>query len=70
MKPLRIVVVMPEAPVPFGNAAARWYYVLVRELVARGHRVTCFSASSKASELETAAVTGGVGSRPASSSRH
>jgi len=35
---------MVEAPVPFGNAAARWYYVLLRELVARGHRVTAFAA--------------------------
>ena len=54
MKPLRVVVVTLEAPVPFGNAAARWFYVLVRELVARGHRVTCFSACSKQSEMDEA----------------
>ena len=35
MTPLRIVIVILEAPVPFGNAAARWFYVLLRELVAR-----------------------------------
>jgi polysaccharide biosynthesis protein PslH len=51
---LRIVLVMIEAPVPFGNAAARWFYVLLRELVARGHRVTAFAACSKASEMEEA----------------
>ncbi len=52
MKPLRIVVVLIEAPVPFGNAAARWFYVLLRELVARGHRVTCFAACSKPAEMD------------------
>lgn len=54
MKPLRIVLVMIEAPVPFGNAAARWFYVLLRELVARGHHVTAFAACSKPSEMEEA----------------
>jgi glycosyltransferase involved in cell wall biosynthesis len=52
--PLRIVLVLLEAPVPFGNAAARWFYVLLRELVARGHRVTCFAACSKPREMEEA----------------
>jgi polysaccharide biosynthesis protein PslH len=54
VKSLRIIVVMVEAPVPFGNAAARWFYVLLRELVARGHRVTCFAACSKATEMDEA----------------
>jgi glycosyltransferase involved in cell wall biosynthesis len=54
MTPLRIVVVMIEAPVPFGNAATRWFYVLLRELVARGHRVTAFAACSKPSEMDEA----------------
>lgn len=54
LHPLRIVLVTPEAPVPFGNAAARWYYVLLRELVARGHRVTCFSACGKPSQIAEA----------------
>lgn len=54
MTPLRIVVVLLEAPIPFGNAAARWYYVLLRELVARDHRVTAFSACSKAAEMDEA----------------
>lgn len=51
---IRVVVVMIEAPLPFGNAAARWFYVLLRELVARGHRVTAFAACTKASEIEEA----------------
>jgi glycosyltransferase involved in cell wall biosynthesis len=53
-RPLRIILVMIEPPVPFGNAAARWYYVLLRGLVARGHRVTAFVASSKPAEVEEA----------------
>lgn len=35
-----IVLVLPNPPLPFGNAAARWFWVAVRGLVARGHRVT------------------------------
>ncbi|BDC50572.1 biofilm formation protein PslH [Bryobacterales bacterium F-183] len=41
-KTLRIVMVLPEPPVPFGGAAARWFYVLLCGMVARGHRVTTF----------------------------
>jgi glycosyltransferase involved in cell wall biosynthesis len=52
--PLRVVLVMLEAPVPLGNAAARWYYVLLRELVARGHRVTALAACSKPTEMDEA----------------
>ena len=36
----RIVLVLAAPPLPFGNAAARWYSVLLRTLVERGHRVT------------------------------
>ena len=54
MTPLRVVMLMIEPPVPFGNAAARWFYVLLRELTARGHRVTAFAACSKPSEMEEA----------------
>lgn len=54
MTPLRIVIVFLEAPIPFGNAAARWFYVLLRELVARGHRVVAFAACSKSSEIDEA----------------
>jgi len=54
MNSLRIVIVMIEAPVPFGNAAARWFYVLLKELAARGHRVTAFAACSNHSEIEEA----------------
>lgn len=54
MEPLRIVLVFLEAPLPFGNAAARWFYVLLRGLVERGHRVTALAACSKEEEIARA----------------
>jgi glycosyltransferase involved in cell wall biosynthesis len=54
MQSLRIIVVMIEPPLPFGNAAARWYYVLLKGLVERGHRVTAFATCSKPAEIEEA----------------
>ncbi len=54
MIPLRIVLLMIEPPLPFGNAAARWFYVLMKELVARGHTVKAFAVCSKPSDLELA----------------
>jgi glycosyltransferase involved in cell wall biosynthesis len=51
---MRIVLAMLEPPLPFGNAAARWFYVLLKELVARGHRVTAFAACSKPEEMTKA----------------
>jgi len=49
---MRILIVTALAPLPSGHAAARWFYVLLRELTRRGHRVTMFSAC--ASEREKA----------------
>jgi glycosyltransferase involved in cell wall biosynthesis len=40
---LRIVITLSDPPLPFGNAAARWYHVLIRGLSQRGHRVTTFA---------------------------
>jgi polysaccharide biosynthesis protein PslH len=54
MNSLRIVLVMIEPPLPFGNAAARWYYVLLRGLVERGHRVTAFATCGNPAELAEA----------------
>ena len=36
---MKIVLVVPACPHPFGDTAAKWFDVLVRELVRRGHRV-------------------------------
>jgi polysaccharide biosynthesis protein PslH len=54
MQKRRIVIAMIEPPLPFGNAAARWYYVLLKGLVERGHRVSAFAACSKPSEIKQA----------------
>jgi glycosyltransferase involved in cell wall biosynthesis len=55
MKPLRIVMAMIEPPLPFGSAPARWYYVLLKGLVERGHRVTAVAACSRSIDMEKAA---------------
>ena len=54
MKPLRLVLVMIEPPLPFGNAVARWYYVLLKGLAECGHRVTAFATCSQAEDVEKA----------------
>ncbi|MEA5581265.1 glycosyltransferase family 4 protein [Nodularia harveyana UHCC-0300] len=42
MKSLRILLVINSPPLPLGKADARWYYVLVKGLMERGHNVTAF----------------------------
>lgn len=54
MRSLRIVLAMIEPPLPFGNAAARWFYVLLKGLVERGHRVSAFAACSRVADIEQA----------------
>ncbi len=51
MQNLKVVIAMIEPPLPFGGAAARWFYVLLKGLVARGHKVTAFAACSKPEEI-------------------
>lgn len=43
-----------EPPDPFGNAASRWFYVLLRGLVEAGHEVTMLSSCSDAQSEERA----------------
>ncbi len=54
MKPLKIVLVMLDPPLPFGSAVGRWYYVLYHQLVARGHAVRAFAACGTPADLEKA----------------
>jgi glycosyltransferase involved in cell wall biosynthesis len=54
MRPLRVVLVMIEPPLPFGNAAARGFYVLLKGLASRGHDVTAFAACHKPEEIQQA----------------
>jgi glycosyltransferase involved in cell wall biosynthesis len=44
---MRIVVVTPAVPHPFGDTAARWFYVLITELAARGHEVVALAATEE-----------------------
>jgi len=53
MSKLRIIAVTPEAPDPFGNAAARWYYALAKGLVRRGHHLRFLSAYSPSTGEES-----------------
>jgi len=47
---MRIVVVTPAVPHPFGDTAARWFYVLITELLARGHEVVALAATEEPDE--------------------
>jgi glycosyltransferase involved in cell wall biosynthesis len=47
MMPLRILLLAPACPHPFGDTAAKWIDVLIRELVRRGHRVDLVCVSEE-----------------------
>jgi len=53
-KSLRIIIVMLEPPLPFGNAAARWFDVLLKGLINRGHDVTAFATCTNPSDIDKA----------------
>jgi polysaccharide biosynthesis protein PslH len=53
-KSLRIIIVMSEPPLPFGTAAARWFYVLLKGLIDRGHQVTAFAPCSNPADIAKA----------------
>src|SRR6185436_5926758 len=44
---LRVVLVLPAAPLPFGDTAARWFHLLARDLLARGHAVSCLTVTDE-----------------------
>jgi glycosyltransferase involved in cell wall biosynthesis len=46
----RIVLCLSDPPLPFGDAAARWFYVLLRGLVARGHDVVALAVCGDAGQ--------------------
>jgi polysaccharide biosynthesis protein PslH len=47
----QIILVMAAPPLPFGRPDSRWYYVLLKELVARGYHVTAFVACESTNEI-------------------
>jgi glycosyltransferase involved in cell wall biosynthesis len=55
MRSLRILVVFTEPPLPFGGAAARWFYVMLKGLVERGHQVTAFAPCGSVEQMATTA---------------
>ena len=51
MNPLRLLLLIPVPPLPFGSAAARWFYVLIKGLVERGHQITVFAVCNTPEEI-------------------
>jgi glycosyltransferase involved in cell wall biosynthesis len=47
---MKVIVVTPAVPHPFGDTAARWFYVLITELLARGHEVVALAATEEPDE--------------------
>ena len=54
MRPLRVVLLTLEPPLPFGNAVGRWYYVLLKGLAERGHQVAAFAACKAQADADEA----------------
>ena len=48
---MKIVIVTPAVPHPFGDTSARWFYVLITELIARGHDVVAVVATEEPDKL-------------------
>jgi polysaccharide biosynthesis protein PslH len=44
---MKIIIVTPAVPHPFGDTAARWFYVLISELLGRGHEVVAIAATEE-----------------------
>jgi len=51
MRSLRILLVLNEVPLPFGHALGRWYSVLLRGLMERGHRVTAYATCADTKDI-------------------
>ena len=47
---MNVVAVFPAVPQPFGDTAARWFYVLVKELLQRGFRISSLVVSEERRE--------------------
>jgi polysaccharide biosynthesis protein PslH len=48
----KIVIAFIDPPLPFGSAASRWYFILIKDLVSRGHQVTVFTTYQSSDEKE------------------
>jgi polysaccharide biosynthesis protein PslH len=47
---MRVIIVTPAVPHPFGDTAARWFYVLIVELLARGNEVVALAVTEESEE--------------------
>jgi glycosyltransferase involved in cell wall biosynthesis len=54
---VKIIVVTPAVPHPFGDTAARWFYVLITQLLARGHEVVALAVTEEADDRVSEART-------------
>jgi glycosyltransferase involved in cell wall biosynthesis len=54
---VRVIIVTPAVPHPFGDTAARWFYVLITELLARGHDVVSVAVTEETDERVSEAKT-------------
>jgi polysaccharide biosynthesis protein PslH len=54
---MRVIIVTPAVPHPFGDTAARWFYVLITQLLARGHDVVSVAVTEETDERVSEAKT-------------
>jgi polysaccharide biosynthesis protein PslH len=54
---VKVILVTPAVPHPFGDTAARWFYVLITELLTRGHDVVAVAATEETDERISEAKT-------------
>jgi polysaccharide biosynthesis protein PslH len=55
-KKLSILMILIEPPLPFANAASRWFHVLLKELDRRGHQVDVLVVSGVEKDIEKAKI--------------
>ncbi len=55
---MKVIIVTPAVPHPFGDTAARWFYVLINELLSRGHEVVAIAATEESDARITEATQG------------
>jgi glycosyltransferase involved in cell wall biosynthesis len=53
----KILMILIEPPLPFGNAASRWFHVLIQGLEKRGYTLDILVASGVAADIEKARKT-------------
>jgi len=52
--PLKVLMLLVEPPLPFGNAASRWFHVLIKGLEKRGYTVDIVVASGVKNDIKKA----------------